>query len=210
MGFTHLKIELNPWLGAYHTQIPVLSALCRQLNLLNPTPKQNSWVRHCLLWPKKHSCGNVLTFEFGKVSQYLFQIFLLAFLFVIIGCPKPLVRNYHDSLHNNPDEHSSHLLCNRSLKSHISLMVYTFSYCRADCISSVISFFFLGFKPYLLLTLYCDSFFQHSYHHLVMDLLYITHRRKIQKGTLVILLQRHTLQAICNRWEFFMLQIIIF
>ena len=36
----------NPWLGCYHHQIPVLSVLCPQLNLLNPPPKQNSWVRH--------------------------------------------------------------------------------------------------------------------------------------------------------------------
>jgi len=28
----------NPWLGGYHPQIPVLSALCPQLNLLNPPP----------------------------------------------------------------------------------------------------------------------------------------------------------------------------
>jgi len=27
-----------------------------------------------------------------------------------IGCPETSVRNYHDSLHNNPEEHSSHLL----------------------------------------------------------------------------------------------------
>ena len=26
----------NPWLGGYHPQIPVLSVLCPQLNLLNP------------------------------------------------------------------------------------------------------------------------------------------------------------------------------
>jgi hypothetical protein len=37
----------NPWLGGNHPQIPVLSVLCPQLNLLNP-PKQNSWVHH---WP---------------------------------------------------------------------------------------------------------------------------------------------------------------
>ena len=35
----------NPWLGGYRPQIPVLSVLCSQLNLLNPT-EQNSWVRH--------------------------------------------------------------------------------------------------------------------------------------------------------------------
>jgi len=37
----------NPWLGGYRPQIPVLSVLCPQLNLLNPPPEQNSWVRHC-------------------------------------------------------------------------------------------------------------------------------------------------------------------
>jgi hypothetical protein len=31
----------------YHPQIPVLSALCLQLNLLNPLKKKNSWVCHC-------------------------------------------------------------------------------------------------------------------------------------------------------------------
>jgi len=37
----------NPCLGSYRPQIPVLSVLCPQLNLLN-SPEQNSWVRH---WP---------------------------------------------------------------------------------------------------------------------------------------------------------------
>ena len=30
----------NPWLGGYHPQIPVLSVLCPQPNLLNPPPKK--------------------------------------------------------------------------------------------------------------------------------------------------------------------------
>ena len=38
----------NPWLGGYHTQIPVLCILCPQLNLLTPPTEQNSLVRHCL------------------------------------------------------------------------------------------------------------------------------------------------------------------
>ena len=29
----------NPWLGGYRPQIPVLSVLCPQLNLLNPPPR---------------------------------------------------------------------------------------------------------------------------------------------------------------------------
>jgi hypothetical protein len=40
MGFIHLQIEWNPWLGGYCPQIPVLSDLCLQLNLLNPSPKK--------------------------------------------------------------------------------------------------------------------------------------------------------------------------
>jgi hypothetical protein len=39
MGFTHLQIEQNPWLWGCRPQIPVLSALCPQLNLLNPPPR---------------------------------------------------------------------------------------------------------------------------------------------------------------------------
>jgi hypothetical protein len=37
-GYTHLKIERNPWPGGYRPQIPVLSAFCPQLNLLTPPP----------------------------------------------------------------------------------------------------------------------------------------------------------------------------
>jgi len=35
-----------------------------------------------------------------------------------IGRPETSVGNYHYSLHNNPEERSSHLLCGGSLKSH--------------------------------------------------------------------------------------------
>ena len=37
----------NSWQGGYRPQIPVLSVLCPQLNLLNSPPEQNSWVSHC-------------------------------------------------------------------------------------------------------------------------------------------------------------------
>jgi hypothetical protein len=39
MGFTRLQIERNPWLGGCRPWIPVLSALCHQLKLLNPPNK---------------------------------------------------------------------------------------------------------------------------------------------------------------------------
>jgi len=39
----------NPWLGATALQVPVLSVLCPQPNLLNtPPPRKNSWLCH---WP---------------------------------------------------------------------------------------------------------------------------------------------------------------
>jgi len=38
----------NPWLRGYRPQIPFLSVLCPQLNLLTP-PEKNSWVRHCVI-----------------------------------------------------------------------------------------------------------------------------------------------------------------
>jgi hypothetical protein len=53
-GFTHLQVGQNPWLGGYRPRIPVLSALCPQLNLLNPSGKK-SWVRHFTQrfhWPR--------------------------------------------------------------------------------------------------------------------------------------------------------------
>jgi hypothetical protein len=42
MGYIHLQIEWNPWLGGYRPQILVISAHYLQLNLLNPPPKK-SW-----------------------------------------------------------------------------------------------------------------------------------------------------------------------
>ena len=41
----------NPCLGGYRPQIPGLSVLCPQLNLLTPPSEQNSWVRHCIWLP---------------------------------------------------------------------------------------------------------------------------------------------------------------
>ena len=44
----HYSCLQKPWLGGYCLQIPVLSVLCPQRNLLNsPPPKQNSLVCQC-------------------------------------------------------------------------------------------------------------------------------------------------------------------
>jgi hypothetical protein len=44
-----------------------------------------------------------------------------------IGCPRTSVRNYHYSLHNNPEECSSHLLCGGSLKSTTNFFTFLHS-----------------------------------------------------------------------------------
>jgi len=40
------------------------------------------------------------------------------------GCPKTLARNFRYLLRNNPVEHSSYLLCGRSLKSCMAFFLY--------------------------------------------------------------------------------------
>jgi len=55
------------------------------------------------------------------------------------GCASMSVRNYHYSLHNNPEERSSQLLCGRSLKSpihchyHHHHMTHDWGYFNATC-----------------------------------------------------------------------------
>jgi hypothetical protein len=80
MGFTHLQIEWNPWLGGYCPQISVLSAICPQLNLLTPpqkkkilgTPLQsvNKWQVVCFLLgdspPVNHPEGSIQHTENNK------------------------------------------------------------------------------------------------------------------------------------------------
>ena len=66
----------NPWLGGYRPQIPVLSILCPQLNLLNtPPPEQNSWVRHwyyliCGYDRFFHINPNILFINYPKIWHY--------------------------------------------------------------------------------------------------------------------------------------------
>ena len=59
----------NPWLGGCRPQIPVLSVLCPQLNLLNPpTPKKKSWVRHWF-----EPTVSVSDIETGSVNRSIIQ-----------------------------------------------------------------------------------------------------------------------------------------
>ena len=56
----------NPWLGGYRPQIPVLSVLCPQLNLLNPPPRTKFLGTPLLLTSSLwHGCGYR---SFGKTT----------------------------------------------------------------------------------------------------------------------------------------------
>jgi len=57
-------------------------------------------------------------------------------------CPETSVRNYHDSLRNNPEERSSHLLRSGSLKSSLVLKLFCFT------TSMKISFVYSNLNPF--------------------------------------------------------------
>jgi len=67
------------------------------------------------------------TVLFWVIMQWVVVIFYRRFgaalHYIMIRCPKTLVKNYHYSLHNNPEEQSSHLLHGRSLKSRIAILL---------------------------------------------------------------------------------------
>jgi hypothetical protein len=59
---TGLQIEQNPWLEGYRYQIPVHSALCPQLNLLNPPSPRKKFLGTPLVMvtPLGHDCYNIM------------------------------------------------------------------------------------------------------------------------------------------------------
>jgi len=90
----------NPWLGGYHPQIPVLSALCPQLNLLNPPPpEQNSWLHHweeyvlghaVHLLQSRYKCDKVtLQCSFCKIS--VFSVYVTRFGVIVKLCNRIII-----------------------------------------------------------------------------------------------------------------------
>ena len=81
----------NPWLGGYRPQIPILSVLCPQLNLLNPPPSgQNSWVRHWQykIYAKQNS-HNTIKYHQCKATL----------MYMVLSSPKNFTVTYFTSLH---------------------------------------------------------------------------------------------------------------
>ena len=72
----------NPWLGGYRPQIPILSVLCPQLNLLNPPPKKKSWVRHWLC-PRYTGCW--LSVAFCRTCRLTASSCVRLFCFVTLS-----------------------------------------------------------------------------------------------------------------------------
>jgi len=62
-----------------------------------------------------------------------------------IGCPETSVTNYHYSLPNRPEEHSSYLLRGRGLKSCICVHVHNLLICAVGCLSGNVSLRNVGF-----------------------------------------------------------------
>ena len=55
---TKLHLPPEPLTRGLHPQIPILSVLCPQMNLLKPPQKKNSWVRHCTKQKVKNGVKN--------------------------------------------------------------------------------------------------------------------------------------------------------
>jgi len=73
------------------------------------------------------SSGNFLTMFQDNLSVPSSRVDLQGFdplKMGLIGCPETSVRNYHYSLCNNPEERSSHILCDGSLKSHKNALYF--------------------------------------------------------------------------------------
>ena len=69
----------NPWLGGYRPQIPVLSVLCPQLNLLNP-PRRTKFLGTPLLpstqvfWDVRLCIGSALTGVSKGHNIFIFRV----------------------------------------------------------------------------------------------------------------------------------------
>ena len=90
----------NPWLGGYRSHIPVLSVVCPQLNLLNPPPEKNSWVRHWYVshyidTRSRHHCwrGKAISVTYSwRVSAALLIQYAMRMRCIVIRWP---VWQYH-------------------------------------------------------------------------------------------------------------------
>jgi len=71
----------NPWLRGYRPQIPFISVLCPQLNLLNPPTEQNSWVRHWIVPSNSTGHVHMVTLPFPYfmfcTSWYVYNILVI-------------------------------------------------------------------------------------------------------------------------------------
>ena len=69
----------TPDQGSAAPQIPVLSVLCPQLNMLNPPPEQNSWARHCTRVTRTMNIGlPALLALLGTITLRLLNVQLLS------------------------------------------------------------------------------------------------------------------------------------
>jgi len=97
----------------------------------------------CLVTQEKQTTFKMKTAFFCVITQQVvvnsYQHFGTTYL--SIGCSKTSVRNYHYSLHNNPEQRSSHLLRGKSLKSHITFKMLTaVTYIVTSCFGPILKY----------------------------------------------------------------------
>ena len=59
----------NPWQGGYRPQIPVLSVLCPQLNLLNPHPRTKFLGTPLPLWRPRRRCELSMKLDQWEIQE---------------------------------------------------------------------------------------------------------------------------------------------
>jgi hypothetical protein len=105
----------NPWLWGYRSQIPVLSVLCPQLNLLNPREK-NSWVRRCAVASYVGQCARS-----SRTLLYCFVLYCIGQLLCIVlywshfqqiwNMPTNLIKTHSAKLDKDPTNGSWDVPC---------------------------------------------------------------------------------------------------
>jgi hypothetical protein len=91
-------------------------------------------VKNCTLLGYYAACsGNSLQF-FKTTCWYQFHA---SKILQLTGCPETSARNYHYMLCNSPEEHSSHLLRSRSLRSRKNKVLFRRTYLHYSCATSM-------------------------------------------------------------------------
>jgi hypothetical protein len=126
MGFTHLQIERNSWLGGYRPQIPVFSAPCPQLNLLTP-PKKKCMGTPLFCW----SCTTVYQYNETNVMHFSFNLLRIKGLYMF----QALLAHPQEALHIGHLVHCVRIMSVSLQPCHSQLTLYARNIPNALCVA---------------------------------------------------------------------------